>query len=161
MLLYQAARLFVFPSLYEGFGLPLAEAIACGAPALAARTSSLVELVDDEAALFEPTDPRSIRDAIENALEDEELLRRLSEKQLHQRHTWAEVARRTASAYDELRGGTRRRVGRSRRVALVSPLPPQASGIAEYSGRLVKHLVRFCPIDAFVDAPVTTPPGSR
>ena len=46
VLLYQAATLFVFPSLYEGFGLPVVEALACGAPAIVGRNSSLVELVD-------------------------------------------------------------------------------------------------------------------
>ena len=89
-----------------------------------------------------PPIPRSIRDAIENALEDEELLGRLSEKQLHERHTWAEVARRTASAYDELRGGTRRRVGRSRRIALAPPAPA-AAGVRD---RRVQRPARRDPV---------------
>ena len=65
ILLYQAASLFVFPSLYEGFGLPVVEALACGAPAIVGRNSSLVELVDEDEALFDSSDPASIRDALE------------------------------------------------------------------------------------------------
>ena len=102
VLFYQAAGLVIYPSLYEGFGLPVAEAISCGAPVLTGRTSSLVELVDDELALFEPTDVRSIREALERALTDEQVMARLSALKLHKRHTWPEVARRTASAYAEL-----------------------------------------------------------
>ncbi len=78
VLFYQAAGLVVYPSLYEGYGLPVAEAISCGAPVLTGRTSSLVELVEDEAALFDPTDARSIRQALERALTDDEVLARLS-----------------------------------------------------------------------------------
>ena len=102
ILLYQGAELFVFPSLYEGFGLPVAEAMACGAPVIASRSSSLQELVTDDAALFDPSDPRAIRDALEAALTDPSLQARLRSKRLPTRYTWPEVARRTAFAYDEL-----------------------------------------------------------
>ena len=68
--MYQAARLFIFPSLYEGFGLPVAEAIACGTPTITSNTSSLVEIVSDGAALFDPKNPESLRLTIERALTD-------------------------------------------------------------------------------------------
>ena len=102
VLLYQAAELFVFPSLYEGFGLPVAEAMACGAPVIASRSSSLQELVSDEAALFDPHDPRSIRNALESALTEPALRARLRRTRLAKRHTWPEVAQRTIAAYEEL-----------------------------------------------------------
>ncbi len=116
VLFYQAAELVIYPSLYEGFGLPVAEAISCGAPVLTGRTSSLVELVDDEAALFDPTDARSIRQALERALTDDRVLARLSALKLHKRHTWPEVARRTAAAYTELDRVGRRPPHRKRHV---------------------------------------------
>ena len=80
----------------------MAEAIACGTPVIAAGTSSLVELVTDEAALFDPSEPRFIRDALERALADNELLARLRARKLAARHTWPVVADRTVAAYEEL-----------------------------------------------------------
>jgi glycosyltransferase involved in cell wall biosynthesis len=99
VLLYQAASLFVFPSLYEGFGLPVVEALACGAPALAGRNSSLVELVEQNEALFDAADPSSIREALARALDDEELLERLRRIDIRRRFTWRRIAELTAAAY--------------------------------------------------------------
>lgn len=69
--LYRSCALFVFPSLYEGFGLPPLEAMACGAPVIAANTTSLPEIVGLEAALFDPTSVQSIRDKMISVLTDE------------------------------------------------------------------------------------------
>src|SRR5439155_1138189 len=113
--LYQACHLFVFPSLYEGFGLPVAEALACGAPALASGTSSLVELVS-ETAQFDPRDPNSIRAVLELALTDESFrvgLRR------EERPAWRDVADRTVEAYEQVRSHRRSRL--RLRLAFVSP----------------------------------------
>jgi glycosyltransferase involved in cell wall biosynthesis len=99
VLLYQAASLFVFPSRYEGFGLPVVEAFACGAPAIVGRNSSLVELVDDEEALFDSFDPSSIRTALRRALADEELRERLRRPELRERFKWSRIAEQTAEAY--------------------------------------------------------------
>jgi glycosyltransferase involved in cell wall biosynthesis len=111
ILLYQAATLFVFPSLYEGFGLPVVEALACGAPAIVGRNSSLVELVDREEALFDPADPSSIRTALARALTDTGLLERLRNDDIRERFSWRTIAERTAEAYDEV--ARRRRPGRA------------------------------------------------
>jgi glycosyltransferase involved in cell wall biosynthesis len=102
VLLYQATTLFVFPSLYEGFGLPVVEALACGAPAIAGRNSSLVELIDDEEALFDPADPASIQAALERALTDGELLERLRRPDVREQFSWARIADRTAAVYEEI-----------------------------------------------------------
>lgn len=69
----RAARLFVYPSLYEGFGLPAAEALACGVPTVVARTSSLPEVVGDAALLVDPHDPGELADAMHRILADPEL----------------------------------------------------------------------------------------
>ena len=99
ILLYQASSLFVFPSLYEGFGLPVVEALACGAPAIVGRNSSLVELVDEEEALFDSSDPASIGAALGRALTDQKLRERLRRPDIRERFTWPRIAELTADAY--------------------------------------------------------------
>jgi glycosyltransferase involved in cell wall biosynthesis len=66
--LYRRAAALVFPSLYEGFGLPPVEAMACGCPVAASNAASLPEVVGDAAVLFDPRDPGSIAAGIEEAL---------------------------------------------------------------------------------------------
>ncbi|HKF84950.1 MAG TPA: glycosyltransferase family 1 protein, partial [Candidatus Limnocylindrales bacterium] len=102
VLLYQAASLFVFPSLYEGFGLPVVEALACGAPAITGRNSSLVELVDDEDAFFDAADPASIRTALARVLADSGLRERLRRPEVARQYSWERIAHRTAAAYGEV-----------------------------------------------------------
>jgi glycosyltransferase involved in cell wall biosynthesis len=160
--LYQAAELFVFPALYEGFGLPIAEAIASGTPVIASRSSALTELVTDEEALFDPRETAAIRATLERALSDEALRERLRSRVLDEWHTWRGVARRTAEAYEELAEGGRRPVRRRARIAVVTPLPPQRSGVADYSFRMLSQLVAHCDVDAFVEVDpreVEAPPG--
>lgn len=150
--LYGAAHLFVFPSLYEGYGLPVAEALACGAPVIASDTSSLRELVPDEAARFDPYEPTSIRATIERCLLDPTHLEGLRRSKPRGLSSWKDVARRTSAAYDDLlRRPKVRRARRRLRVAYVSPLPPQRSGVADYSYRLLAPLAGYCDIDAFAD----------
>jgi glycosyltransferase involved in cell wall biosynthesis len=99
VLLYQGSSLFVFPSHYEGFGLPVVEAFACGAPAIVGRNSSLVELVDEEDALFDSSDPISIRTALRRALADESLRERLRQPDIRERFRWSRIAELTVEAY--------------------------------------------------------------
>jgi glycosyltransferase involved in cell wall biosynthesis len=164
-LLYGSAHLFVFPALYEGYGLPVAEAIACGAPVIASNTSSLVELVEDEHARFDPYDVNSIRATLARALADSGFREHLRESQPQSIGTWDDVAARTVEAYNELEAHPRRRRPRSRRrIAYVSPLPPQSSGIADYSYRLLEPLSRHFEVDAFSDSilgPAEAPAGIR
>ena len=149
--LYQAAEIFVFPALYEGFGLPIAEAMACGTPVIASRSSSLTELVQDEEALFEPRETGSIRAALERVLTDGGLREHLRARKLDERHTWRGVAARTAEAYQDLISTGRRPVRTQPRIAVISPLPPQRSGVADYTFRMLDQLREHCDIDAFVE----------
>ncbi|CAG0941583.1 partial Mannosylfructose-phosphate synthase, partial [Anaerolineae bacterium] len=71
--LYAGATLFVYPSLYEGFGLPVAEAMACGAPVVTSNASSLPEVAGDAALYFDPRDVDAMADAMQRALADESL----------------------------------------------------------------------------------------
>jgi glycosyltransferase involved in cell wall biosynthesis len=161
--LYGATALFVFPSLYEGYGLPVAEAAACGAAVVASNTSSLVELVLDERARFDPYDIESIRSTVARSLTEPQLLEQLRRPGAYALDSWREVARRTVAVYEELEARPKRRRARRRpRIAYVSPLPPQRSGVADYSYRLLTPLSQYCEVDAFVDGSLGTqegPPG--
>jgi glycosyltransferase involved in cell wall biosynthesis len=78
--LYRRARALVFPSLVEGFGLPVAEAMACGAPVVTSNSSSLPEVAGDAAILVDPEDVDEIAAAVAGVLEDEDLRRDLRER---------------------------------------------------------------------------------
>jgi glycosyltransferase involved in cell wall biosynthesis len=78
--LYREAHLFVFPSLYEGFGLPPLEAMACGVPVITSNTTSLPEVVGDAAILFDPLNVRALADAMRAVLTNTELWNSLQEK---------------------------------------------------------------------------------
>jgi glycosyltransferase involved in cell wall biosynthesis len=81
-MLYSGSRLFVFPSLYEGFGLPLVEAMACGVPVVASNTSSIPEVVGDAALLVPPTEPEAFAEAIIRVRSDKVLRKAMIEKGL-------------------------------------------------------------------------------
>jgi len=102
--LYSGADLFVFPSFYEGFGLPVLEAMACGVPVITSNISSLPEVAGDAALLIDPQDIEALTAAIESILTDAGLRRDLRQKGLDQaaRFTWAETARKTLDVYAEV-----------------------------------------------------------
>ncbi|MBW3614996.1 MAG: glycosyltransferase [Actinobacteria bacterium] len=160
--LNQAAALFVFPSLAEGFGLPLAEALACATPAIGANRTAVPELLAPE-ALFDASDPDATAAAITQALTDEGHRRRLSEHAARPPRTWAEVAAGTLAVYDRVVAQRHRPLRRDRpagaggrgrlRMALATPLPPQGGGVADYSTRLLEELRELCEVDALVDGP--------
>lgn len=99
--LYSAAQAFVFPSLYEGFGLPPLEAMACGTPVITSNVSSLPEVVGDAAVLIDPYDVGALARAIEQVLTDAASRVTLRERGLQQAAlwTWDRTARNTLAAY--------------------------------------------------------------
>ena len=101
---YNMADLFVYPSLYEGFGLPPLEAMACGMPVVTSGTSAIPEVVGEAALLVDPEDVEDIAGAIATALTDGELRERLIEKGRERvtRYSWSESARKTIELYREL-----------------------------------------------------------
>lgn len=82
-ILYCGAEVFVMPTLYEGFGLPPAEAMACGVPVVSSNTTSVPEVVKDAGLLVDPLDVQAVADAIENILNNPGLRRELVTKGLH------------------------------------------------------------------------------
>ncbi len=99
---YAAATVFVFPSIYEGFGMPPLEAMACGTPVVASNTSSLPEVVGDAGLTVSPYDPAALAEAILRALDDAELRQELRERGLRQAQafSWRVTAERTLAAYE-------------------------------------------------------------
>lgn len=102
--LYGAATLFVFPSLYEGFGLPVLEALACGTPVACSDNSSLPEVAGDAALLFNPRDASAIADAIRLLLADEQERAAQAARATAQaaRFSWEQTAAATLALYRTL-----------------------------------------------------------
>jgi glycosyltransferase involved in cell wall biosynthesis len=101
---YAAADLFILPSHYEGFGLTLAEAMACGCPAIASRTSSLPEVGGDAVRYFSPEDEAELVRTIEELLDNPGLRAAMAQRGREQvrRFTWDDTARRIMAVYRSL-----------------------------------------------------------
>ncbi|MBM3135601.1 MAG: glycosyltransferase family 4 protein, partial [Chloroflexi bacterium] len=98
------ASVFVFPSLYEGFGLPPLEAMACGTPVVCSNASSLPEVCGEAALLVEPMDVQGLAQAMERVLSDEPLRATLRARGLAQaaKFSWERAARETLAVYREV-----------------------------------------------------------
>jgi alpha-1,3-rhamnosyl/mannosyltransferase len=102
--LYSAATAFLFPSQYEGFGLPVLEAMACGTPVACSHTSSLPEVAGEAALYFEPDDKESIAQAMLALLSDPPLRAKLSDlgRRRAASFSWRTTARKTIELYRSL-----------------------------------------------------------
>jgi glycosyltransferase involved in cell wall biosynthesis len=101
--LYQEAQVYIFPSLYEGFGLPPLEAMAKGCPVLSSDCASLPEILGDAALYFNPRDEADMLFKISKILSDDSLRKSLSEKGLEQvkKYSWWQCAYQTLMVYKE------------------------------------------------------------
>lgn len=101
--IYNMALAFVYPSLYEGFGLPPLEAMACGVPVISSKVSSLPEVVGDAGILIDPYSVDELSDAILRVVSSTELRKRLSNDGIKQASlfTWEKCARETLTVYEE------------------------------------------------------------
>jgi glycosyltransferase involved in cell wall biosynthesis len=102
--LYSAATVFAFPSLYEGFGMPVLEAMACGTPVVTSNVSALPEVAGDAGLLVNPYEPAAIGEALAELLESaarrDDLARRGLERA--RRFTWPQVAEQTVRVYKQI-----------------------------------------------------------
>ena len=126
--LYQCAELAVFPSLYEGYGLPVVESMACGAPTMAGDNSSLQEILPRDAR-FQPSDPGAIAEAIVRGLTDKPFRERLLALADQRPPTWDAVADKAAGVFEDLlRRSSRYRPGWRRRPQFALIGLPGAGG---------------------------------
>ncbi|MFZ6658575.1 glycosyltransferase [Undibacterium sp. TJN19] len=162
-LLYQDCKLFVFPSWHEGFGLPALEAMSCGAPVIAANTSSLPEVLGYADALFNPRDTQAITAKMVQALEDTAFADFLRQHGLKQARnfSWDASAKKALRAFEDSPAVQLQKAKTSvsvnvnpaktkPKLAYLSPLPPLASGIANYSADLLPELADYYDITLIV-----------
>ena len=158
-ILYRACRMTIFPSYYEGLGLPLLEALARGAPVIASQASAIPEFAGPGARLIDPSSPPSLAAAIEATLAEPYAAREHERRHFASTFQWPAIAARAATA---LRTAPRRPVppphGRPR-VAWVSPLPPTPSGIADYSAELLTRMPDDLDITLVISPEATLEPA--
>ena len=165
-LLYSNCSVFVFPSLHEGFGLPILEAMVCGAPVIGSNCTSIPEIIDRSDALFDPRRPEEIANRMAAVLSNAELRQSLKTWGCERAKvfTWEACARKALEAFEALheRQNATSAVTVSHAMkhrpllAFVSPLPPEQTGIADYSAKLLPDLARHYEIICIVDQPEVT-----
>ncbi|MBI5642853.1 MAG: glycosyltransferase [Deltaproteobacteria bacterium] len=156
---YSLSSAFIFPSLYEGFGLPILEAFASGTPVLAAENSSIPEIVGEAGLYFDGGNAEDIAEKASKLLGDKDLQNSCKEAGLKRARefSWKKTALDTLALFEsalkeERKGAAIRKTGRKKqRLAFFSPFNPQHSGIADYSEELLIHLKGKAEIDLFVD----------
>jgi len=156
--LYNLCKLYVFPSWHEGFGFPVLEAMACGAPVIGANTSNLPEVIGLNDALFNPLDVTTITAKMAAVLENETFRTKLREHGLQQakKFSWDETAKRSIAAWKSLLDRHPQNkpaclpTDHKPRLAFVSPLPPERTGIADYSAELLPALAAYYDIEVVV-----------
>lgn len=101
---YNSCEAFVYPSLYEGFGLPPLEAMSCGAPVITSKVTSIPEVIGDNGLLIDPNAADDLAEALEKLLNDESLKQNFSEKGLKQasKFSWENTAIKTFEAYKSI-----------------------------------------------------------
>ncbi|MHB1646865.1 MAG: glycosyltransferase [bacterium] len=162
--LYNICKLFVCPSLHEGFGLPPLEAMACGAPAIGSNCTSIPEVIGRQDALFDPFSAESISDKISEVLTHEGFLNSLKEHALKQakKFSWDESAKKSVESFEiilQINNSKKittikRKTACKPRLAFLSPLPPEMSGISNYSKELLPELALYYDITLIVDQPI-------
>lgn len=105
--LYKNATAFVFPSMYEGFGLPVLEAFSCGCPVIMSNTSSLAEIGGSSAVYFEPKNPASMKSAISSVLSNTSFREEKVQQGYRQleKFSWSDTAEKTKLVYAEVQKG--------------------------------------------------------
>lgn len=151
---YNLATLMAFPSKYEGFGLPIVEAWACGTPVLTANNSSLKEIAGDAAILVNADIDQSIADGMTRILSDRKLLAEYTEKGMKrlENYRWDKINDNIISLINNIRKiKLSKEENKKIKIAFFTPLPPLESGIADYSYDIINELCKYCDIDIFIE----------
>lgn len=157
-ILYNSCDAFVFPSLMEGLGLPILEAMACRAPVIGSNTSSMREIIGDSEFMFNPENENEITLLMRKIISDQEFKNRAKQNSQKQYllFSWVQSAKKTLAAFQSLdKKSAYEKNGNSikkPRIAFFSPLPPKKSGISYYSATLLPFLSKYWDIDIFVDS---------
>lgn len=143
--LYAGARAMVFPSFYEGLGLPVIEAMHFGCPVAASNTSSIPELVQDSGILFDPNDFENIAEAITKLAWNDSDQRELSLRALERssEFSWDRVNKTVVESYAAI---MQPKSAESFSVGIVSPWPPERTGVADYAHQLSNQMEKFCTV---------------
>ena len=151
--LYNTATLLVHPSLYEGFGLPVLEAMRCGTAVVTTTAASLPETAGDAALLVDPNDAGGMGRAITELLLDPARRDEMAVRGLrHAAHfTGERLGHDTLRCYRRALAPGNHSEPIRPRIALWAPLPPEQSGVADYSVELLGELRRRCQVEVFVD----------
>lgn len=161
VILFDGAEIFIFPSLYEGFGIPVLESMSRGCPVVTSDISSLPEVCESAGLLVNPYNAKEISSAVEEILINNALRQKLITLGTlqFQKFTWKKVTERILIVFGEIaekspdvpcsKGTTRKR------IAFFTPLNPIKSGISDYSEELLKFLKPEHEIDIFIDGNYT------
>ncbi|MDQ4089015.1 MAG: glycosyltransferase [Actinomycetota bacterium] len=151
--LYNGATLAVHPSRYEGFGLPVIEAMHCGTPVITTTASSLPEVAGDAGVLVDPDDAIGFAVSIQDLLDDPARRADMAAAGLEQvkRFDLGQLGRATLASYREAAVGAGAPREPRNRLAVWTPLPPQQTGVADYSVELLDRLRTRSDVEVFVD----------
>jgi glycosyltransferase involved in cell wall biosynthesis len=158
--LYRSCALFVFPSHHEGFGLPIIEAMKCGAPVVGSRSTSIPEILGCDEALFDPANIDDIAATMARGLLDEDFRDYLVQNSgaRAKLFSWDECGSRAIKAIEAVHAApvarsSKGKTFKRRRLAYVSPIPPAKTGIAFYTQQLLPSLAREYDIDVISRIP--------
>jgi glycosyltransferase involved in cell wall biosynthesis len=160
--LYDGAELFVFPSFYEGFGIPVLESMSRGCPVVTSAVSSLPEVCESAAILTDPYVAQQTSSAIEEILNNSYVRNKLITLGYEQskKFSWTRVIQRVLETFNNIKEGFSEKkltqyTPPPKRIAFFTTLNPVKSGISDYSEELLKNLKKRYVIDIFIDTNYT------
>jgi glycosyltransferase involved in cell wall biosynthesis len=152
--LYNAATMVLHPSRYEGFGMPVVEAMQCGAPVITTTASSLPEAGGDAAILIDPDDVQGFTDAMEELFGNADRREIMRQRGLDhvKKFNSTQLGQNTLDCYQEaLRPQGDRQITTKPSIAMWTSLPPLKCGIADYTTELIEYMSSHYNIEIFVD----------